>query len=201
MAKRWQKVEINYLKKHAGDKSVEELAERFRTDVATVTAKLRELRLDAGAAAAEDEVVERYRQGLERLYGQQWDEAEELLQRVASEADGDMAARARLFAETARRRRETGAEGDPYVRAVVEKNRGRYDEALALCQAKRRAEKDGRFAYLAAALHTLEGDLDRAAEALSRAIELDPRNRVHGLHDPDLGPLRASPEHGGIFRG
>jgi tetratricopeptide (TPR) repeat protein len=196
MSKRWQKVEIAYLKKHAGDKSLRQLAERFHTDEATVKAKIAELEGGGAAAAAETDSVEHYQQGMAALYAGEWERAASLLDAVADEGHGELMARARQFAAVARQRLGEAPPEDPWLRAVYEKNRGRYGDALALCAADGRGETDGRFAYLAAVLHTLEGDLERGQEHLDRAIALDPHNRAHALHDPDLRPLRERAEPG-----
>lgn len=194
MSKRWQKVEIAYLKKHAGDKSLAQLAGRFHTDEATVAAKLEELRGGGSAAAAAvTDTVVHYQQGLEALYAGQWERAATLLEEVGGEGTGELAARARQFAAVARHRLAEVPPEDPWLRAVYEKNRGRYGEALAVCGESGRSQSDGRFAYLAAVLHTLQGDLERGRVHLERAIALDPHNRAHALHDPDLRPLRAEP--------
>ena len=191
MSKRWQKVEIAYLKKHAGDKSLAQLAERFHTDEATVRAKLEEVEGGgAAAAAAVTDSVEHYQQGLQALYAGDWQKAAALLDAVVADGHGELASRARQFADVARQRLAEAPPEDPWLRAVFEKNRGRYAEALALCDEGGRCEGDGRFAYLAAVLHTLQGDAERGRRHLDRAIELDPHNRAHALHDPDLRPLR-----------
>lgn len=203
MSKRWQKVEIRYLEKHAGDKTVEELAKRFHTDVATVKAQLRKLKLDAASAGAssEAEVLERYRQGMAALYEGKWKQAEGILSGVAGEAPSlELAARARQFAETASRRAADGGEEDPYLRAVFDKNRGAFDAALAACTDGKRREKDGRFAYLAAAVECLRGNLEGSAEHLLRSFELDSRHRTFARRDPDLETLRESTSHRHLFQ-
>ena len=53
-----------------------------------------------------------------------------------------------------------------------------------------RDQKDERFAYLAASIHAVEDRLDEAAEVLARAVELNPKNRIHAFHDPDFAELR-----------
>lgn len=203
MSKRWQKVEIRYLEKHAGDKTVEELAKRFHTDVATVKAQLRKMKLDAASAGAssEAEVLERYRQGMAALYEGKWKQAEGILSGVAGESPSlELAARARQFAETASRRAADGGEEDPYLRAVFDKNRGAFDAALAACTDGKRREKDGRFAYLAAAVECLRGNLEGSAEHLLRSFELDSHHRAFARRDPDLETLRESTSHRHLFQ-
>ena len=201
--RRWHKVEVAYLKRHAGDRTIAELAERLRTDPAAVKSKLEELRLGAAAARAAKakagpDAVVLYQQAISALYSGDWQRAEELFHEVAKDGPGELTARARQFAAAARERARSGqpeAE-DPWVRAVFEKNRGSYDEALALCLAEGRAGRDGRFAYLAAVLYGLRGDIEAGRPHLERAIELDPHNRAHALHDPDLAPYRDQPTPG-----
>jgi len=197
MAKRWQKVEITYLKKHFSAKTLEDLAKRFHTDAATVEAKLKELRLDpAGGATGvgEQKVVATFQEGLETLYRGKWSQAEKLFREVIAESrQPEVMAKARQLAMTARQRQREAEPVEPYLNAVYEKNCGRLDEALAICKAGGRSSKDERFAYLAAAVYALKGDVDHGLEALGRAIDLEPRNRVHALHDQDLEALRAEP--------
>jgi len=192
MSKRWQKVEIAWLKKHSGDKSLAQLAQRLHTDTATVTAKLEELRgAGKGAQAAAPDSVEHFQEGLQALYAGDWERAATLLESVTDDSSPEISGRARQFAAVARQRLAEAPPEDPWLRAVFEKNHGRYAEALAICADGGRSENDGRFAYLAAVLHTLGGDLEAGRAQLERAIALDPHNRAHGLHDPDLRPLRA----------
>jgi tetratricopeptide (TPR) repeat protein len=194
MSKRWQKVEIAFLKKHTGDKSLAQLAERLHTDPATVAAKLEELRGGGAKAAAVIDSVDHYKDGMAALYAGEWERAATLLESVTSEGYGELAARAAQFAAVARQRMADAPPEDPWLRAVYEKNRGHYDDALAVCADEGRCESDGRFAYLAAVLQTLRGDLDAARGHLERAVALDPHNRAHALHDPDLRPLREPAE-------
>ena len=189
MSKRWTKVEIAFLEKHAGDKSITELAKRFKTDRGTVEKKLKELQQGTAPAHRSGEAVDHFESGLEALYKGDWGKAEKLFDEAVKEGYHDLASRARQFAAVARSRAAAAEAEDPYVRAVYEKNRGDYDAALALSTAQKRAETDGRFAYLAAVVCTLRGEKDAARQHLERAVELDPRNRAHALHDPDLRTL------------
>jgi tetratricopeptide (TPR) repeat protein len=195
LSRRWENVEVAYLKRHAGDKSLTELAARLRSDEATVAQKIEELRLRA-VALKEPEIdpLEAYQRGTQALYAGHWEEAIAAFEDAAREGYGDMAARARQFADTARARAAAAAAAttpeDPWVKAVFEKNRGRLEEALALCAAEGRAEQDDRFAYLAAVICARQGELEAAGRHLARAIELDPHNRAHALHDPDLAAIR-----------
>jgi tetratricopeptide (TPR) repeat protein len=205
MSKKWSQSEINYLKRFAASKRLDELARRFEVDAAQVRAKLLELGLatkeGVGAGAEPDPLVADFERGLKALYAGDWAKAEKLLAKVVEESDLlDLAGRARQFLAICRARQAESAATteDPYLLAVYRKNRGEYAAALKLCDGKARSD-DERFVYLAASIHALEGRTEEAFRALSRAIELNPKNRVHAFHDPDFAKLREEKEHAKLF--
>jgi tetratricopeptide (TPR) repeat protein len=209
MPKRWQKADLAYLKRYAAGKRLEELAHRFKTDAATVRAKLAELGLHSKEAAGPggawvDPQLEAYEQGLKAMYRMKWDEAERLLARVAAGAEqAELRDRGAQLVAACRRKRAEGedpAPAEPYLQAVFEKNLGDYDAALQLCGRGGRQSKDERYAYLAASIHALRGEAEEAGRFLALAIELDPKNRVHAYHDPDFAALRARPEFAALLR-
>ena len=210
MAKRWLKTDLAYLKRYAKTRSLADLAERFRSDPATMRAKLTELRLASrdGQGWVEpvvDPLLEVYEQGLKSLYRQRWAEASKLFARVAAEADQpELAQRARQHLEACRLKKEEEKAGeptadDPFLLAVYHKNRGEYEAALQICSRGGRQSKDERFAYLVASIHALRGEMQEAARFLELAVGLNPKNRVHAHHDPDFAELRRRPEHAGLF--
>lgn len=209
MAKSWQQSETNYLERYAASKTLAELTRRFETDEAAVLAKLSELGLRTKdgkpeAQASADPVFEIYEEAIGHLYKGRWDKAAKLFERVAGESDQpELTSRAHQLLAAARRRAaeasEDGGGDDPFLAAVYHRNRGEIDQALKICKQGGRSSKDERFAYLAAALHALEGHESEAAEALAKAVELNPKNRVHAFHDPDFADLRSKPEHAALF--
>ena len=153
-----------------------------------------------------DPVLEAYGEALNALYRQDWETSTRLFESVASDGDRpDLAERARQLLAVSRQRQNGGAakkeaeESDPYLRAVVAKNRGDLAGALALCREGGRDTKDERFAYLAAAVHALESRTEEAARALARAVELNSKNRVHAYHDADFADLRKQKDHRQLF--
>lgn len=208
MSKRWQKVEIQYLTKHATAKSLEELAERFHAEPAEVRAKLIELGLleDAGTQLSADNekaALEHFDQGVAALYASKVSDAITHL-RAASTIGNDapeLAARARQYLAIAEQRHAESLDPDqdPYANAVWQKNRGDYDAALAAT--KSAAGSDERFAYLAASICAHQGNQAAALEHLGRAIELRPRNRRHAANDPDFETLRADASFSALVRG
>lgn len=198
MARNWKSSDVTYLKRYGSNKTVADLAERFETDEAAVAEKLRELSITPkggwGDAGRVDPAVEHYESGLEALYGGKRDKARKLFEKVVEESDQrELTARARRLLAVCDGPAEAGEEAaDPYLQAVYLKNRGEYDEALAICREKKRAEKEGHFAYLAASIHAAQERTDEAEEALLRAIELDPKHRIYAYHDPDFAAFRKS---------
>lgn len=158
---------------------------------------------EAAAVAGSDEpAVQAYAEGLAALYRQEWEAGARLFDAVVRDGDRpELADRARQLLAVCRQRANgtAVADGDPFLRAVVTKNRGDLAGALGLCREGGREAKDDRFAYLAAAVHAVEGRIDEAARALARAVELNPRNRVHAYHDADFAELRRTKDHRHLF--
>lgn len=209
MAKRWKQTETNYLNRYAHSKTLAELTQRFDADPSDVLAKLGTLglRTKDGKPEAQveaDPVFEIYEEGFAELYKKHWAKAIKLFEQVVAESDqAELTDRARQLA-TAARRSQAEARGeetpeDPFLHAVYLRNRGDLDDALKLCGQGGRSGKDERFAYLAAALHAVAGRPKEAAETLAKAIEMNPKNRVHAFHDPDFAELRNDSEHAALF--
>jgi tetratricopeptide (TPR) repeat protein len=204
MAKAWKKGDVTYLKRYGGKRSVADLARHFRVTEPDVRSKLSELgiRVEAASGAAADPALPRYEEALAALHRKAWAKAAELFEKVAA-ATGqpELAARCRLYLEVCRRERAGGREeaADPYLEAVYLRNADRLDEALARCEHPSR-RKDERFVYLAAAIRSARGELDEAAAALAKAIELNGKNRVHARHDSDFEALRRSGRFAPLFR-
>jgi len=212
MAKSWTQQDTGYLKRYAGKKTLDELARRFEAEPDAVREKLAALGLQTkdgepsrtGAAAIENEPeVEVYAQALEAMHGKKWKKARELFERVLGETDRTaLAGRARQQLATIERQTAEGGDeevADPYLRAVVARNRGDLDEALEIARSQGRKDADGRFAYLAASLHAVEGRRQDAVAALEKAVAADPANRVRAFHDADFAELRKDQEHAHLF--
>jgi tetratricopeptide (TPR) repeat protein len=149
-----------------------------------------------------------FTEGMAALYRKDWAKAQELFEQVTSRKDiPELADRARLLVAAARGKaaEDAAAKGkdvegqDPYLRALYEKNRGNAAVSLEMSQKDGRDQKDERFAYLVAAIHAAENRTEEAARALARAIELNPKNRIHAYHDPDFAELRRNRDHRPLF--
>jgi tetratricopeptide (TPR) repeat protein len=208
MAKRWKPSDEAYLKRYAKQRRVSELAQRFKTDHATILLKLRELDVDALDSVEPTPLegshqLELFERALKALHASKWQQAVEGFERTIAESDQpDLTNRARRYLSIARERLKGSPKeeaDDPYLQAVFERNRGNFDAALAIASAGGRRSKDAKYAYLVASIHVARGDLDQAAEFLAVAIELDPMSRIHALNDAEFAELLATPKHAGLF--
>ncbi len=193
MSKRWSKTETAHLRRHAGAKKLEELAQELDTDTEAVRTKLIELGLQAeiqpGIRA--DPALHRFKEAWGHLHEHKWQKAAKIFEEVIATADtSQLKERARQYLDLCQQKTQPSEDQDPYLRAVFEKNRGNLDEALKLCQEHGKVDEDERYAYLLASIRALTGDADQALEHLATAIRLEPKNRVHAYHDPDFQALQ-----------
>ena len=157
-------------------------------------------------AAAGDPGLDAFTQGLAALQGKDWKKAVEHLEKAVELADRpEMRDKARQLLVIPRQKvEEQGgkskeSEVDPYLTAVYEKNRGNLQAALEISRKGGRDQKDDRFAYLVASIHAVEDRIEEAAQALTKAIELNPKNRIHAFHDPDFAELRKNRDYRPLF--
>ncbi len=163
------------------------------------------------AAGSGDPALEALTQGLAALQAKNFAKAVKLFERAVEVSDvPEVRDRARQFLTASRHKAPGGGakpakgaaapeEADPYLQAVYEKNRGNLAEALEMSRKGGRDQKDERFAYLAASIHAVESRWDEAAQALARAVEINPKNRIHAFHDPDFAELRKNRDHRALF--
>ncbi|MCH9648465.1 MAG: hypothetical protein K0U98_09515 [Deltaproteobacteria bacterium] len=207
MAKEWEHKDVAYLKRYAGTKTLEELADRFSSSAQDVSAKLQELSLEckpsvSSAGIYDDPSVDSFGAGLEHLNHGKWKKAQAEFEKVIAKGDiPEVADRARQMLRVceAFQSEPSGNSIDPFVQAVFEKNRGAYDAALKICSEGGRQTKEERFAYLAASVYALSGEADPATAALLTAVEMNPKNRIYAYHDPDFQSLLDSPEVQQLF--
>jgi tetratricopeptide (TPR) repeat protein len=154
----------------------------------------------------EDPAFALYAEGLQAMDRKDWAQGIELLRQVIEVSDlADLTARARQYLAAAEKRVAAAAapagddDTDPYLHAVIEKNRGNYKTALDLSKKGGRDKKDERFAYLAASIHAIESRTEDAAQALSQAVELNAKNRIHAFHDTDFAELKKNRDYRHLF--
>lgn len=205
MEKRWSKAEVAHLKKHARSQSLDELARRLTTDKETVRRKLTELKLAPGADGPADsgDALERFGKAVGLVHDGEWGRAVAVLEELLAGSDSrQLSARVRQYLNVCYQNlEEAAAEGDPYLRAVFEKNRGNLETALALCQKQGNPEEEEHVAYLMASIRALAGQHGEALSYLAIAIRLEPKNRIHAYHDPDFKALRSREEFSRLLSG
>jgi tetratricopeptide (TPR) repeat protein len=207
MAKRWKKEEITYLKRYAKQRTLEELTARYQIEAEMVQAKLSELGLKTSDGMgkvdlSDDPIVKLFERGAKAVHTGKYAEARPLLERVVAESDlSEVMHRAEQYLAVCERYGEkpgtTG--GDAYLEAVLIYNEGDLDGAEDLCKRAGRMEKDDRFAYLGAAVAASREDFELAEARLSKAIELNDRNRIQAREDLDFGAMREQPEFEELF--
>jgi tetratricopeptide (TPR) repeat protein len=206
MGKTWKKNETASLKRHGESKSPEELARLLGRDEKDVRSKLKELGLPKSSTGRPpwygDPLVGRYEAALSLLQGGRWQEAAKRLKSLIEDGDlPEVSERARQMLRVCEARLEKASNGapDPFLEAVFLKNEGRLDEALKLCSEGGRRDKDERFAFLAASILALSGKTESAVAALTRAVEMNPKNRIYAYHDPDFAKILDKPEAEALF--
>lgn len=146
---------------------------------------------------ATDPLLDLFGQAVAAAQRQRFREAAGMFQRLLAESDDEptLRERSRQYLTLCEQRLANGsapaadAEEDPYLQAVVAKNRGDFAEALALCRRGGRHRRDERMAYLAASILALQGELAEASELLAFAVGQNARNRVQAFHDSDFAEV------------
>lgn len=154
------------------------------------------IRPAAGSATPRvDPQLELFGRAVAATQQKHWKQAAGLLRRLLADTDDDpsLGERARQYLALCEQRLGDGngheADDDPYLQAVVAKNRGDFAAALALCRRGGRHHRDERMAYLAASILALEGEIAEAAALLAQAVEQNARNRVQAFHDSDFADV------------
>ncbi len=157
-------------------------------------------------SSAGDPGLAAFTEGLAALQSKNWAKAVEHLEKAVELADrSELRDKARqLLAIPRQKIGEQGGkakepEVDPFLAAVYEKNRGDLKAALEISRKGGRDQKDERFAYLVASIHAVEDRFEEAAQALAKAVELNPKNRIHAFHDPDFAELRKNRDYRPLF--
>ena len=206
--KNWRKEDNTYLRRYAAKRSIDEMADRFRTSADEVVKQLEDLKLQSrdGHGYREpyvDPTMGDFEAGLEAFHGRKYAAAIKSFQNVVDGAEQfDLSQRARTYlaaSETAQGKNEGGVDSDPFTEAVFAKNIGDLDTALEMCSAGGRKGKDERFAYLAACVHALNGNATEAMHELRLAIDMNSENRVHAYFDSDFEGLRGDEAFGELI--
>jgi tetratricopeptide (TPR) repeat protein len=131
--------------------------------------------------------------------------ARDLFEEAAQGPERDVAQRSRVHMAMCDRRLEQenvslGSAEDYYAYGIALLNSRKLPEARThLEKALSLAPEADHIHYAVAAAKALNGDLIGAHEHLKRAIEIDPRNRVHARQDTDFAHLAHQPPFDGLL--
>ena len=214
MAKRWSEAELRFLRDNSSKMSVQALADALSVRVDDLEKRLG--RLDGASAAVEapkkaqtmkelsrstENARKEYDRGVAALQRRKLDEAErhllDLIQKYPEEKE--LVDRARVYLAVCERQKPEARPSlsepeDFYYAAVLEKNRGRVDEAIEHLKRAARKNGGGKVDFLLACCYAQRGESGSALEHLRRAIDEDQRNRILARNDRDFDPVRDSPE-------
>ena len=141
-----------------------------------------------------------YEKGLKALQRHRYDAAStafrQLLEQYPDERE--LHERARLYIAVCER--ATGPQAKPpkgaderILAATLALNRHDVDGALALLRTAAAADSSNdHVQYMLALAYAQRPDADTAGRHLSKAIALNPRNRLNAKHEPDFDPIRGS---------
>jgi tetratricopeptide (TPR) repeat protein len=214
MAKRWSESDLRFLRDNADKMDVQTLADRLGARIDEVEARIEKLGLRQGDRAAarkqpasfremfrHSEAARReYERGVASLQKKKFDDAEKHFRALVNNYgdEKELVDRARLYLAVCERHKKP-AKGsgmdhdDPYYAALFEKNRENYQAAIEHLKKAARRE-DGRAAFLLACCYAQMSEVEKAIEALERAIAEDEDNRALARRDPDFDGLRDMPE-------
>jgi tetratricopeptide (TPR) repeat protein len=159
------------------------------------------------ASSAERQQAELYASAVEAFQAGKFKRAMEQFELVAEGPDAGLRHRAQVHVRICRQRTqsdkvELASVDDYYNYAVKLINDRRLDEAEThLNQALKKASGAGHVHYAKAVVAALRRESDAAFRSLSRAIELDPRNRLLARRDPDLAGVRDNAQIADLLQG
>jgi tetratricopeptide (TPR) repeat protein len=150
----------------------------------------------AVGSSAERRQAELYARAVEAFQAGKFKRAVDQFEEVAQGPDASLRHRAQVHIRICRQRTESdtvelASVEDYYNYAVKLINDRRLDEAEKhLDQALKKAAGAAHIHYAKAIVAALRKNGDNAYRSLTRAIELDPRNRLLARRDPDLAGVR-----------
>jgi tetratricopeptide (TPR) repeat protein len=140
-----------------------------------------------------------FEEAIRLFHREDYAQAKELFEKAATGPAREMAHAARVHARMCEQRIDRSAPAldtadDHYNYAVALINRNELQAAEKHLREGVRLTPQGDHIHYALALaRGLRGDIQQARESLKRAIDLDPRNRIHARNDPDFAELAQHP--------
>lgn len=145
------------------------------------------------------QAVQNYEAGLKALQQRKFDKAKALLEKVAKGPSRELADRAAVHLNTCNQQLAHTSTSfktaeEHYDYAVSLMNSGEYEAARTHLEKILKQSPKADYAwYGLAILGCLNQRVEEALRNLSRAIELNPSNRIHARNDPDFEALADDP--------
>jgi tetratricopeptide (TPR) repeat protein len=145
--------------------------------------------------------IDEYEKAMELMFKAKYKEAHKILEKLSANEDMDPALAAKAaenvrICEIKTRKVEFDASTfDEFADlAVFHLNRFESKEAEKYFQKMTDLDPKNEFcSYFETLLETQKGNHEKALEALTRATEADPANKIRARNEPDLRPLRDKP--------
>lgn len=161
----------------------------------------------SGGASAERRQADQYAKAVAAFQAGKIKPALKLFEEVAEGPDSALRHRAHVHVQICRRRTESDTvklttADDLYNYAVKLINDRRLEEAdQHLDKALKKASRAAHVHYAKAVVGALQRDVAHAYQSLSRAIELDPKHRLHARRDPDIAAVRDDEQIAQLLQG
>ena len=153
----------------------------------------------AGPSSENKQMLQDYQNALQLMQQGKYEKARVLFDRLSREGSPEILERSRVYLTVCQRNvRESSltfkTSEEQYDYAVSLLNTGSYEEARDQFEAILSATPESDFAhYGMALLSSMTGQAEEALEHLTRAIELNPSNRIQARSDPDFIDMADDP--------
>ena len=154
----------------------------------------------AGAASSENkQMLQDYQNALQLMQQGKFEKARALFEKLSRDAPAEILERSRVYLAVCERNvKESSLEfatpAEQYDYAVSLLNTGSFEEARDQFEAILAAAPEADFAhYGMALLSSMTGQAEEALDHLSRAIQLNPSNRIQARSDPDFVDMADDP--------
>jgi len=150
-------------------------------------------------SAAQQKALQEYQNAVQLMQDGRFEKARTLFDRLMREAPPEIAERTRMYLAVCERNSRTDSltfrsPEEQYDYAVSLLNNGAYEEARDQFEEILASTPQADFAhYGIAVLNSMTGQAEEALDHLSRAIEINPANRIQARSDPDFVDMADDP--------